>query len=131
TENRASTNAPRPRLSRRRLLQAGAAALAMPAVFGSARASNGEVIVRSPGGALGEAAATAIYEPFSQETGIAVVPVPTSVGKLYAMQASGNIEIDLIETSAAQLIDFDKLGALLPIDYDQFEYTNPEDLEEV
>ena len=127
----ASAKAARRGLTRRRLLQAGAATLAMPAVFGSARASNGEVIVRSPGGALGEAAATAIYEPFTQETGITVVPVPTSVGKLYAMQASGNIEIDLVETSAAQLIDFDKLDALLPVDYDGFRYTDPEDLEEV
>src|SRR5258705_685443 len=51
----------------------------------------GKVVIRTIGGAYEEANVKAIFEPFTKATGIEVVKVPATLGKLPAMfQAGGN-----------------------------------------
>ncbi|MGE3149497.1 MAG: ABC transporter substrate-binding protein [Pseudorhodoplanes sp.] len=116
-------------LSRRTVLKAATGLIAMPTVISRARAQSKQVVVRTPGGAVGDASLAAIYKPFSAETGIEVIPVPTSVGKLFAMHQSGNMELDMVETSIAQLYDLSNAGALQPIEYKKFKYTNADDID--
>jgi putative spermidine/putrescine transport system substrate-binding protein len=110
------------------VLRGATIAAAAPALIGPALAADRQVIVRTSGGAYGDAAAAAVYRPFTATTGIEVIAVPTSVGKLYAMYRSGDIELDVIDTSVAQLYELSQQGALAPIDYKHFRYTDPEDI---
>ncbi|MGE3149496.1 MAG: ABC transporter substrate-binding protein [Pseudorhodoplanes sp.] len=116
------------RLSRRMVLQGLGAAASMPAILRTASAQQQQVIVRTPGGAVGESAIENIYKPFSRETGIQVITVPTSVAKIFAMHQAGNIELDLIESSVAQLYDLSLAGVLEPVPYEKFKYTDPSDI---
>lgn len=115
--------------SRRSVLKGAAAVAAMPAFIGRATADNRQVVVRTPGGAVGEADQKVIYEPFTAETGIKVIAVPTSVGKIFAMHRAGHIELDVVESSKAQLYDLSVAGALAPLQYDKFKYTDPNDID--
>ena len=116
--------------SRRRILQGTAAtAIVAPWVWSRPANAAGQVIVRTPGGAYEEAQRKAIYEPFTKETGIEVVPVAATIAKLLAMFKANNVELDVIDTGEGALITLDRMGALAPIDYGSWKYTNPEDLD--
>ncbi|MCC6193238.1 MAG: ABC transporter substrate-binding protein, partial [Burkholderiales bacterium] len=69
------------------------------------------------------------YEPFRKETGIEVVPVPSSAGKLVAMFKAGRPDLDVIETGPDILWLLEDAGALAPIPYHEFKFTDPADLE--
>jgi hypothetical protein len=82
-------------VSRRHVLAGTAAALAtasMPVVWPRAASAAGKLVLRTIGGAYEEAVVKAIVEPFTKATGIEVVKVPATLGKLLAMFESGNIE---------------------------------------
>ena len=71
-------------ISRRNFIKgAGGAAIALsaPFVITRARAAT-QVVCRNPGGAYGDALQAAYYTPFTKATGIEVVGVPASAGKL-------------------------------------------------
>ena len=111
---------------KRRRFVAGAAALcAAPWV---ARGSGEQVLIRTSGGSFQAAQEKAIFEPFTRATGIRVVPVPLSTGKLREILATGRIPVDaqfLVETHQLEL---EQGGYLEPIDYEAMRYTRPADI---
>ncbi|KAB2876766.1 MAG: ABC transporter substrate-binding protein, partial [Burkholderiaceae bacterium] len=67
---------------RRAVLAGGAAALALPQLWVGRAAAAERLMVRTPGGSYDEKRQKTVYEPFQKETGIEVVPVASSAGKL-------------------------------------------------
>ncbi|MCS0494528.1 ABC transporter substrate-binding protein [Ancylobacter sp. MQZ15Z-1] len=57
----------------------GGAALAVPAVWSSARAQDRQIVVRDPGNPYSKAFSETLYKPFEQATGIKVVGVVASI----------------------------------------------------
>jgi len=126
------------RLSRRDLLRrsaqlgVGAAAGAfLGAATGGSRAkaaAAGKVVVRDPGGAYEDALRKAVFEPFTAETGIEVVPYPTNAAKILAMVESGNIEIDVLDVGEFPAIQLQNRNALVTLDHAKFTRTHLADL---
>lgn len=117
----------------RRNFAAGTAVAAVaPTFLWTRRASAAEqVIVRTPGGVFDDIKRETIYEPFRKETGIEVVPVAATSGKLMAMMKSGQSELDVIDTGDSTLLELERGNYLQPIDYGAFKYTNPDDIDPV
>lgn len=114
-------------ISRRSLLKFTGAALAMPVLgMRSASAASQQVVIRSPGGAYDDIRRKLIYDPFTKATGIRVVPVALTTGKLTAMLQSGDISIDIIDNDDSVLLQWEK--DLAPIAYDTFKFTDPADI---
>jgi putative spermidine/putrescine transport system substrate-binding protein len=119
-----------PAIRRRTLLQTAAlGAGAAPFVWSRPANAAGQVIVRTPGGFYEETVRKAIYDPFTRATGIEVVPVAATIGKLLAMFKAKNVELDVIDTGDGPLITLERMGALAPIDYSEWKYTNPDDID--
>ena len=116
-----------PRRAFLRTLGAGATLLAASPVTAATK-SNGRVVINADGGAYQDAEMKAIYEPFTRETGIEVVTVPATATQVLAMVQSGSVQLDVLDNAEAQMLMLDKQGALAPIDYDKFKYTNANDL---
>lgn len=117
-----------PILTRRSALIAGAAVLAAPYVWSRPARAAGQVIVRNPGGAWSDTQKKYIYDPFTKETGIEVVIVPSTLTKMLAMVKSGSTELDVADAGLDGLVELDKAGALAPIDYAGWKYTNPDEI---
>ncbi|HEX3952296.1 MAG TPA: ABC transporter substrate-binding protein [Stellaceae bacterium] len=115
-------------LTRRNVLVAGATTLAMPYVWSRPARAAGQVIVRNPGGAYDDCQRRNVYDPFTKETGIEVVIVPSTMTKMLAMVKSGNAELDVADTGLDGAVTLDKTGALAPIDYASWKYTDQKDL---
>ena len=115
--------------SRRALLTGTAALVAAPAVLTRRAAAATQLRVRTPGGAFDDIKRRTVYEPFLKETGIEVVPVPATVGKMLAMFKAGQVEIDCIDTANDALLQLEDAGVLMPIDYKSFRYTAVDDVE--
>ena len=77
-------------LTRRNLLVAGATAFATPYLWSRPARAAGQVVVRNPGGAYSDTQKKYIYDPFTKETGIEVVIVPSTMAKMLTMVKSGN-----------------------------------------
>lgn len=116
------------RPSRRQLLAGAAVTIASPFVLRGPALAAGQVIVRTPGGAYDDVMRRHVYDPFTKETGIAVMPVAATVAKLLAMFRANNVELDLIDTGDGPLVTLDRMGALAPIDYGSWKWTKPEDV---
>ena len=120
------------RLTRRAWL-AGVAGLAATATGPFVRVSRanaaGKVVIRTIGGAYEEANVKAIFEPFTKATGIEIVKVPATLGKLLAMFESGNIELDVIDAGELGMLSLSQKGALEKITYKGWKLTNPEDMD--
>ncbi len=114
--------------ARRRFLVGGATLLAAPYISRGAALAAGQVVVRTPGGVYDDIMRRIVYDPFTKETGITVVPVAATVAKLLAMVQSGNVELDLIDTGDGPLIQLERKGALAPIDYGSWKYSKPDDI---
>src|SRR5438132_10012364 len=129
TASRAST---RTRISRRTFL-AGTAGVAVattgPFVWIPRASAAGKVVLRTIGGAYEEAVVKAIVEPFTKATGIEVVKVPATLGKLLAMFESGNIELDVVDAGELGMISLSQKGALEKINYKGCKLANPDDME--
>src|SRR5438128_4903226 len=122
----------RPGVGRRHFLARTAAALAtasMPVVWPRRVSAAGKIVLRTIGGAYEEAVVKAIVEPFTKATGIEMVKVPATLGKLLAMFESGNIELDLVDAGELGMISLSQKGALEKIDYKAWKLTNPEDVD--
>ena len=121
-------------LNRRSFLKrsvAAAAAASGPFVLRRAARAAGGVIVRNPGGAYGDAMKKAHYDPFSKATGIEVIPVAASAGKVMAMVESGNVELDVLDMTEITALILRQKSALEPLDYKAFQLTNLEDVADV
>jgi putative spermidine/putrescine transport system substrate-binding protein len=90
-----------------------------------------QLTVRTPGGAYDDVKRATVYEPFQKATGIEIVPVPATISKLLAMFRSGQMEIDLVDTGDDVLLQLERAGALMPLDYKDFKLTNPDDIDPV
>ncbi|RMI15237.1 ABC transporter substrate-binding protein [Pseudoroseomonas wenyumeiae] len=114
--------------NRRRFLTLSGAALAAPWIIAGPARAAGQVIVRTPGGAYDDVMRRHVYEPFTKETGITVMPVAATVAKLMAMFRANNVELDLIDTGDGPLVTLGRAGALEPIDYGSWKWSKPEDV---
>jgi putative spermidine/putrescine transport system substrate-binding protein len=117
-------------LTRRRALILGTALLGAPYVWSRPARAAGQVVVRNPGGAWSDTQKKYIYDPFTQETGIEVVIVPSTMTKMLAMVKSGNAELDVADAGLDALVELDKAGALAPIDYGAWKYADAKDVPE-
>ena len=120
------------RFTRRTWLTGAAAVAAMatgPFVWTRRARGAGKVVIRTIGGAYEEANVNAIFEPFTKATGIEVVKVPASLGKLLAMFEAGNIELDVVDAGELGLLSLNQKGALEKINYKAWKLTNPEDMD--
>ncbi len=131
TASRAST---RTRISRRTFL-AGTAGVAVAATGPFVRipraGAAGKVVIRTIGGSYEEANVKAIFEPFTKATGIEIVKVPATLGKLLAMFESGNIELDIVDAGELGVLSLSQKGALEKINYKSWKLTNPDDFDPV
>ena len=119
-------------VSRRHFLAGTAAALgiaSMPIVWPRGASAAGKVVLRTIGGAYEEAVVKAIVEPFTKATGIEVVKVPATLGKLLAMFESGNIELDVVDAGELGMISLSQKGALEKINYKGWKLANPDDMD--
>jgi spermidine/putrescine-binding protein len=117
-------------LTRRILLVGGAAALATPCGWSRPARAARQVVVCNPGGAYSDAEKQYIYDPFTKETGIEVVIVASTLTKMLAMAKSGSAELDVADAGFDGLTTLDRTGALAPIDYASWKYSNAQDIPE-
>lgn len=115
-------------LTRRDLLVTGGAALATPYVLSRPARAAGQVVVRNPGGAWSDTQKQYIYDPFTKETGIEVIIVPSTLTKMLTMVKSGNSELDVADAGLDGLVELDRAGALASIDYSTWKYTKVDDI---
>ena len=88
------------------------------AVLGAASAQAEEMVFTSWGGTTQDAQKQAWAEPFTQETGIAVLQDgPTDYGKLKAMVEGGNVSWDVVDVEHDFAIKAADDGLLEPLDF--------------
>jgi putative spermidine/putrescine transport system substrate-binding protein len=122
----------RTRLTRRCFLTTTATALAavgVPMTMARRASAAGKIILRTIGGSYEEAVVKAIIEPFTKATGIDVVKVPATLGKVLAMYESGNIELDVVDAGELGMISLSQKGALEKINYKGWKLANPDDMD--
>lgn len=91
-------------VSRRSFLVGASSVLAVPIVLKPARATamSETLMINSYGGSFQELLVKTVVNPFTEETGIKVNVVPTpDIAKLKAQEITGNVEIDVFNTTAA------------------------------
>ena len=71
----------------------------------------------------------AIFEPFTKATGIEVVKVPATLGKVLAMHEAGNMELDVMDAGELGVFSLSQKGALDKINYKAWKLTNPDDID--
>ncbi|HYB42846.1 MAG TPA: ABC transporter substrate-binding protein [Candidatus Methylomirabilis sp.] len=119
-------------VSRRRVLSGAAglaATAAAPALWIRRAGAAGKLVIRTIGGAYEEAVVKAILEPFTKASGVEVVKVPATLGKLLAMIESGNIELDVVDAGELGMIALSQKGAFEKIAYKNWKLSNPEDFD--
>src|SRR5260370_12867692 len=120
----------RGRVSRRKFLGGTGVAAASGPVFWAGRSSAaGKVIIRTIGGCYEEATVKATFEPFTKATGIEIVKVPATLGKVLAMHEAGNMELDILDAGEVGVLSFSQKGALEKINYKAWKLTNPDDMD--
>jgi len=120
----------RHKISRRKFVAAtGLAAAAGPYVSTRRAGAAGKVIIRTIGGSYEEATVKATFEPFTKATGIEVVKVPATLGKVLAMHESGNMELDVMDAGELGVFSLSQKGALEKINYKAWKLTNPDDID--
>jgi putative spermidine/putrescine transport system substrate-binding protein len=115
--------------SRRRFLGTASALVAAPWVIGQAKAADKRLMVRTPGGVFDEIKKRTVYEPFRRETGIEIVPVPATAGKLIAMFRAGQPGVDVVDIGNDAILYLHRIGAIQDLDYNKFKFTDPNDID--
>src|SRR5271166_3321241 len=115
----------------RRGLLLGATSLpfAAPMIWARRASAAQQLVVRTPGGVFDEVKKKTVYDPFREATGIEIVPVASTAAKLLAMFKAGQVDIDVIDTGDDVLLQLERAGALEPMPYKDFTYTNPDDID--
>jgi putative spermidine/putrescine transport system substrate-binding protein len=93
-----------------------------------ARGATEQLLVRTSGGSFQAAQEKAIFQPFTRVTGIRVVPVPLSTGKLREILDSGRIPVDVQFLVETHQIELEQAGYLDRIEYEAMRFTNPNDI---
>jgi putative spermidine/putrescine transport system substrate-binding protein len=109
----------------RRAIVAGA--LATPFIWRRAQAAE-QLNIRTPGGVYDDIMRRSVYDPFTKATGIEVVPTGAPLSKLIAMYKAGGAEFDVLDTGDNGLLNLERMGALVPIDYASWKYGNKDEL---
>src|SRR6266853_4175613 len=120
------------RFTRRTWLKGGATAAVTatgPFIWTRRTGAAGKVVIRTIGGAYEEANVKAIFEPFTKATGIEVVKVPATLGKVLAMHEAGNMEIDVMDAGELGVLSLSQKGAFEKINYKAWKMTNPDDMD--
>ena len=120
------------RFTRRTWLKGAATAAVTatgPFIWTRRTGAAGKVVIRTIGGAYEEANVKAIFEPFTKATGIEVVKVPATLGKLLAMFEAGSMELDIADAGELGMLSLSQKGALDKINYKGWKLTNPEDMD--
>jgi putative spermidine/putrescine transport system substrate-binding protein len=118
------------RFTRRTWLKGAAAATATgPLVWTRRAGAAGKIVIRTIGGSYEEANVKAIFEPFTKATGIEIVKVPATLGKLLAMFESGNMELDIVDAGELGMLSLSQKGALDKINYKGWKLANPDDMD--
>lgn len=107
------------------LAACGASSTPSPAASAAAAASNApgassgtkQIFVKSSGGSYQDATKKAVWDPFTQATGIEVVPVNIDSAPLLASIQQGQVQVDVDDEAEATLIDYQTRGALEKLDY--------------
>ncbi|MBV9786098.1 MAG: polyamine ABC transporter substrate-binding protein [Acidisphaera sp.] len=115
----------------RRSLLAGAATLplAAPMIWMRRAAAAQQLVVRTPGGVFDDVKKQTVYDPFRAATGIEIVPVAATAAKLLAMFQAGQADIDVIDSGDDVILQLERAGALEPMPYKEFTYTDPADID--
>jgi putative spermidine/putrescine transport system substrate-binding protein len=105
------------RPTRRRCIAAFLASTVFVA-SGAMAAAQETLVVADAGGAMADALAKWLYEPFEKETGIKIIADhTTALGKAQAMAKSGNVVWDVFLTGDTDVAQATQDGILLPIDW--------------
>lgn len=86
---------------------AGAAALAFPAVWTSARAASKRIVVRDDGGVYAKAYTEILYRPFTEKTGIQIVNVQANAeptAQIKSMVETGSYTWDMAKISQPAIL---------------------------
>jgi putative spermidine/putrescine transport system substrate-binding protein len=120
----------RSRISRRKFLAVtGVAAASGPMIWTRRSSAAGKLIIRTIGGSYEEATVKATFEPFTKATGIEIVKVPATLGKVLAMHEAGNMEIDVMDAGELGVLLLSQKGGLEKINYKAWKLTNPDDMD--
>lgn len=114
---------------RRKLIVASSGLAVAPFIIGKAKAADTRLMVRTPGGVFDEVKRRTVYEPFRKETGIEIVPVPATAGKMMAMFRAGQGGLDVVDIGNDAILYLHRMGAIQDIDYTRFKYTDPGDID--
>jgi putative spermidine/putrescine transport system substrate-binding protein len=112
-----------------KLILGAAGTVASPAILNCPVRAAERIVVAQPGGPYEVAFTKAFAEPFTKATGIEVVKVPATMGKLLAMVESGNIELDVIDVGELGALQLSAKGALEPLDYKSWKHTDVADID--
>jgi putative spermidine/putrescine transport system substrate-binding protein len=116
-------------ISRRTFVAGAGLATAAPFIWTRRSSAAGKVIIRTIGGSYEEANVKVIFEPFTKATGIEVVKVPATLGKVLAMHEAGNMELDVMDAGELGVLSLSQKGALEKINYKGWKLTNPDDMD--
>ena len=119
----------RDKITRRQFVAGAGLAAAGPFVWTHRAGAAGKVIIRTIGGSYEESTVKAIFEPFTKATGIEVVKVPATLGKVLAMHEAGNMELDVMDAGELGVFSLSQKGALDKINYKAWKLTNPDDID--
>lgn len=98
------------------MLASGAAATAVIKPNTSFSAAS-QMVMATGGGKLEETYRKTIFSPWKEKTGIDIVTTSNQGAKLKAMVEQGQVEWDVMQGPAEQMIVFARQGLLEPIDY--------------
>lgn len=113
-----------PVLTRRQVLAlTGAVSLAPWLDTGPAQAAS-QLVFASGGGKLEETYKKTVFTPFKEKTSNDIVTTANEGAKLKAMVEQGQVEWDLMQGPAEQLIVFGRQGLFEPIDYTNIDKAN-------
>ncbi|MBB4651498.1 putative spermidine/putrescine transport system substrate-binding protein [Aminobacter niigataensis] len=114
--------------SRRKVLLGGGVMLTAPFVLRGTAQSSEQVIVRTTGGRYDDVMRRQVYDPFTELTGITVIPVAATIAKMLTMARARNVELDLIDAAIGPLVTLQREGVLAPIDYGSWKWSKPDDV---
>jgi len=117
------------RISRRTFVAGAGLAAAAPFIWTRRSSAAGKVIIRTIGGSYEEANVKVIFEPFTKATGIEVVKVPATLGKVLAMHEAGSMEVDVMDAGELGSILLSQKGAFDKINYKAWKLANPDDMD--
>ena len=100
------------RISRRSFVVGTGLATAAPFIWTRRSSAAGKVVIRTIGGSYEEATVKVTFEPFTKATGIEVVKVPATLGKVLAMHEAGNMELDVMDAGELGVLSLSQKGAL-------------------